>query len=257
MKTTYENKDKENSIEKTLRILECFIPYNNELGNQQISDITGYHKATTSRTIKILEKNGYLHQNPETKKYKLGTKIHELYNALSSSFETDLREELAPIMIDLRNKTGESVVFEKIEGQNVIPSLAFRGNGPLFVDIPVGMPVMWNTSSGLIAMLAFGTDEQRKQFLSQPMSKITETSITDLATYKKRLDETKARGYAITIDEPILGVVNFSMPIFDFSGSPIASLNIVGPKDRMLARENELVKDLKESVHKASALFNP
>jgi IclR family KDG regulon transcriptional repressor len=249
------NTEKENATEKALRILECFIPYNNELGNAEITKMTGYHRATTSRTIKILERNGYLHQNASTKKYKLGAKIQELYNALAASLETDLREEIRPIMLALRNKTGESVVMEIIDDLSVIPILAFRGNGPLFVDIPVGMPVYWNTSSGLISMLAFADDELKDKFLSQPMYKVTDTSITDLDTYKKRLDETRKRGYAITVDEPVVGIVNYSIPIFDFSGTVIAALNIAGPKARILSREEELVPELRKTGSEISKLF--
>ena len=62
------------SIERALDILECFSERNTELRIADICKMVGLSKSTTHRTMATLENRGYLIQNQETGKYRLGVK---------------------------------------------------------------------------------------------------------------------------------------------------------------------------------------
>ena len=51
---SFVKKESPSAIEKTLEILIAFTDNNRELGTCEISDLTGFHKATTSRILASL-----------------------------------------------------------------------------------------------------------------------------------------------------------------------------------------------------------
>ena len=61
-----------NAIEKALSILVVLVRHDRPLGTVQISRITGFHKATTSRILSTLERFGLVVQNDRSRKYVVG-----------------------------------------------------------------------------------------------------------------------------------------------------------------------------------------
>ena len=56
-----------NAIEKALSILVVLVRHDRPLGTVQISRITGFHKATTSRILSTLERFGLVVQNDRSR----------------------------------------------------------------------------------------------------------------------------------------------------------------------------------------------
>ena len=79
-----------NSLEKALRLLQSFIPNNQEKGINELSQKLGLHKSTTSRIVHVLEEYGFLQQNIQTRKFSLGPSISELGWAINQSLNSNL-----------------------------------------------------------------------------------------------------------------------------------------------------------------------
>ena len=247
MSTIYDA-EKETATEKALNILECFLPYNDELGNAELTEKTGYHRATTSRILKTLEKHGFLYQNTTNKKYRLGRKISQLNAAITSSLIPNIVSLAQPYLMELRNQTGDTVALDVMTSHEIIAALAYRGNAPAYLDIPVGMPVPWNTSNGARVMLAYASPKQQEAFFTQPMVKVARGSITDLEEYKSILIETRRLGYCFVVDDPVEGFAALSLPIFSSSGEPVAAVSISGLKDHIFQERDVLLEQLKKTT---------
>ncbi|UUZ86562.1 IclR family transcriptional regulator [Paenibacillus sp. P26] len=65
------------AVERALNILDLFDEYETELKITEISDRMGPHKSTVHSLLKTLQVHGYIDQNPENGKYKLGLKLFE------------------------------------------------------------------------------------------------------------------------------------------------------------------------------------
>ena len=63
-------KEGNTSVDKTLKILLSFAPYNQEQGTVEISQKLGFHTATVSRNLQILTEYGFLNKNPKSKRSK-------------------------------------------------------------------------------------------------------------------------------------------------------------------------------------------
>lgn len=96
--------DKHNAIEKACAILLSFLPDNEAVTTTDLSRSLGFHKATTSRTLKIMAECDFVRQNESTKKYSLGASIVKLARAVDKSLNSGLVSLARPYMLDLRKK---------------------------------------------------------------------------------------------------------------------------------------------------------
>ena len=122
---------KHNAIEKALNILNIFSPRNHELSTNEISEILGYHRTTTIRTLLPLKTYGFLEQNKENKKYKLGASIAILSLSFHRSMENELVRFAKPYLKKLRDSVHEAVVLEVLAGRTTVRAHIIEGPGPL------------------------------------------------------------------------------------------------------------------------------
>src|SRR4051812_42608008 len=106
------------SIERALTIFEMFDGGADELGILDISERMELPKSTVHGIIKTLEVRGYLVQNNNTKKYKLGIRLFELGNIVSKGL--DIKEKAALYLEEVFNQTNETVHLVRFENNEAI-----------------------------------------------------------------------------------------------------------------------------------------
>lgn len=75
------------SVQRALRILSFFSSKNPRLGITEISRLLNLPKPTVHGLMQTLHEEGFLQQDPETRKYALGLKIYELGTYLSATLK--------------------------------------------------------------------------------------------------------------------------------------------------------------------------
>ena len=71
------------SLQRAINILDLFDEQTAELGITVIAEKSGLHKSTAAGLVYTLEHNGYLGQDPETRKYGLGFKLVDRASTLN------------------------------------------------------------------------------------------------------------------------------------------------------------------------------
>ena len=100
----------------------------------------------------------------------------------------------------------------------------------LGVDVRIGSRVPAYSSAVGQAILAWLPREAQLRVLrGQPLIKRTATTLTDIDALVQRLDTVRARGYAVSDQENVSGVVVVAAPVFDIDGLPIAALSVAAP----------------------------
>jgi DNA-binding IclR family transcriptional regulator len=239
-----KNKDIKNPIEnhtaidKALSILRLFIPHNQELSSTVISQSLDYHKATVSRTIGILLRQGFLEQDAQTRKYRLGTTVMSLGIAISNSLKSDLVSIAKPYLDELRDEVGESVGFELLVGNKVV--LAYNAEGPNRVRLAatIGESMPTHIAAGAKAILAFLPPEGVDKLLEKELQRFTPNTITDHGLLKKRLKKIRKDGISIDIGEHDEDIIGVAAPILDAEGLPVASVVVAGPSNRISSDKN-------------------
>ncbi|MBW1999226.1 MAG: IclR family transcriptional regulator, partial [Deltaproteobacteria bacterium] len=206
---------KPNSIEKTLKVLSCFVPYNEELGTVEIAKRLRLHKATVSRILLILAENGYVRQDPDTKKFTLGPAIIDLGTAIHLSLNNNLTSIAKPHIDRLRNSLRETIVLEVVRGRSAVMAYIAEGPGPIRIKGTIGDIRPAHAAAGAKAILAFSPPDMKAKLLNSRLKPLTPNTITDPELLQRQLEEIKKQGFAIDNEEVNVGINAVGVPIFD------------------------------------------
>jgi IclR family acetate operon transcriptional repressor len=226
-------KDKHNAIEKALVILRLFSPNNQELSTNEISEQLGYHRATTSRILLLLKKKGFLEQNQQNRKFRLGPSIAMLSLSFNRSLENKLVQIAKPFLDDLRDTLEENVVLEVLSGRTTVRAYSAEGPRQIRLSGDIGDRLPMNAAAGAKAILAFLSPKTWDYFLDKDLPRITPNTITDLQQFKKQLKQIKSDGISTDIGEYDVDINAIGAPIFNAEGSPVAAVVVVGLPSRI------------------------
>jgi DNA-binding IclR family transcriptional regulator len=240
------------SIERAADVLELFLVSHPELSVKEISEKLNLSKSTVHGIIKTLEHRGYLQQNPEDLKYKLGIKLFELGNFVGN--QLDIGKIARPILRNLVNELNETVHLVMLQKDEVIYIEKIEGTRALTIYSHVGKRAPFHCTGVGKVILAYQSENEIDRILSSiTLEPFTEYTITDVTVLKNHLKSIREIGYAIDDEEIELGLKCIAAPIFNHQGNVIASISCAAPKMRFNEeRIPELIMEIKRAASEIS-----
>lgn len=228
-----------NSVNKALRILECFTAVQRELSLSQISRLVNVPKSTALNLIRTLESSGYLLYVPSAQAYQLGYKLMGLSYNLRASLP--VIQYATPFLEEVQVKSGENVYLTSHVAGRV---LYLEG---LYPSIRIGnysvagkLLPMHCTGCGK-AMLAYLPDDEMERIIEKHgLPGITQNTITTREALAQEIALIRARGYALDLEEETLGVKCVAVAIRDSAGYPVGAISISGT---VMSMRDELIED--------------
>ncbi len=217
------------SVDRALSILEFLSKYG-ESSVTEIAENMQVHKSTVFRLLATLELRGFVTQETDRGKYRLGLGLVHLASAVTADFE--LIRLAKPICEQLCNTTQETVNLGVLEQDYVLNIDQVIGTANVVTYNWVGQRNPINCTSTGKVLLAFLSEKVQRQALITS-SKCTPNSHTDARELLKELQKIKETGYAFTLEELELGLNAVAAPIFDSTGKAIAAVSISGPSYRL------------------------
>ncbi len=224
------------SVQRAIDILNLFGSQAPELGTTDISQALGLHKSTVSGLVSTLEANGYLDQNPTTRKYRLGIKLVERSSMLLKQIE--VRKVALPFLEALRDSCGESVNLGIRDGVEVVYIEQLQSIHPLGLREEIGKRASIHCTALGKALVAWLPPDAIQQVVERcEFRPITPNTITDREQFLAELERTRERGFAIDDEEIELGGRCVAAPIFDHRGQPVAAVSVSVPLPRIPVSE--------------------
>jgi IclR family transcriptional regulator, KDG regulon repressor len=237
------------SVERAADILELFLHSGPELSVKDISVQLGISKSTAHGLIKTLDHRGYLQQNSENLKYKLGLRLFELGHHLGE--QLDIVNIANPIITDLVDELKETVHLVVRQQDELIYVAKEEGPQTLRIYSQVGKRAPIHCTGVGKAILAYQTEEEVNRILDTvPLESFTEFTIIDKDEIRQQLESTKVTGYSVDDEEIEIGLKCVAAPIFNFKGEAFASLSCASPKMRVTEERLPIVI---EGVKRAAA----
>jgi IclR family transcriptional regulator, KDG regulon repressor len=237
------------SIERAADVLELFLTSHPELSIKEISDRLNLSKSTVHGIIKTLEHRGYLQQNKENLKYKLGIKLFELGNYVGKHL--DIGRIARPIIKNLVEELNETVHLVTLQRDELIYIEKVEGPNALTIYSHIGKRAPFHCTGVGKAILSQLSEEEVDRILSSvSMEAFTEFTITNIEELKRLLPSIKEQGYAFDDEEIELGLKCIAAPIFNHQGKAIASISCAAPKIRL---GEERVPKVIEGIKNAAA----
>lgn len=150
-----KNKRKLTAIEKALEILVTFADSNKELGTVEVSELNGFHKATTSRILANLLDYGLVSQDDKTKKFTLGPLAYRL-SVSNTSLSIQAFVDVSKLYIDhLRDNISETISLEIWTGNNTVACYLAESRNILRVKLLPADVLPLHAPAGAKAILSF------------------------------------------------------------------------------------------------------
>jgi IclR family transcriptional regulator, KDG regulon repressor len=240
------------TVDKALKVLAAMAETSTPRGSSlaELSNKIGYHKTTVYRLLMTLEQNGFVQQDPDTDRYKLGLKLLELSTVLLDNLE--LRREASPFLHDLMVKTDETIHLGLLDQFEVVYIDKVESLNPVRMFSRIGTRMPWHCTGLGKAIAAFMPEAKVDELIGHGLPKRTNNTITSCETMREELAKTRARGYSIDNIENEEGIACVAAPIFDYLSRPVSGLSIAGPSMRITPDRfeslGELIKETAMSV---------
>lgn len=220
------------SVDRALTIISLVSQNKDGLGVTELASHLELNKSSIFRLLATLVSHGYIEQDSETKKYKLGYKPLELSSILLESI--DLRSQAQPYLKELEMLTNEVIHLVVYDEGEVIYIEKLEGNETLRTHSKVGRRAPLHcTSVGKVILAHLPQSEVVSILDSKGMPKHTENTITDKESFMVELEKIRSQGYGIEFEENEPGITCIAAPIFDNRGGITAAVSISGPSMRM------------------------
>ncbi len=235
------------TVERALRLLSLFTVKTPEWGLSDAARELGLPKSVTFRLVETLAFYGYLSQNPENKRYRLGLQVLSLASIVAESL--DLRQVALPYMNELARLTGESVFLIVVENESAVTVAKVDSDNPVRVHMTLGNHVPLTLGASNKALLAFLPPERVEKILSKPVPPITGRSPADPAVLRQELKAIRARGWAYTVGEVTPDVAGLGVPILDRRGTLLGGITLGGPVTRLTKEKaRQMVPELQRTT---------
>jgi IclR family acetate operon transcriptional repressor len=203
--------------------------------------------------LHVLEKYGFLQQNPESRKFLLGHSIMDLGSAVQQSLNSNLTRIAIPLIDRLRNQIGETVVLEVAGPTYTAIAHIAEGPGPVRIKENVGARHGYNAAAGAKSILAYSPPEFQERILSQELTAFTPKTMTDPASIKRELKEIRRCGFAFDDEERNAGIRAFGCPVFNYEKRAVAAVAVAGPAQRITwDRRSEIVPAMRRTAAEIS-----
>ncbi|BCJ87609.1 IclR family transcriptional regulator [Effusibacillus dendaii] len=227
------------SVERAMHILEQVSLARNGVGVTELANEMKMQKSTVHRVLSTLSRLGYIQQDPETERYKLGYKLLEVSSRLLSSL--DVRREAMPYLQQLADLTNEVIHLVVLDKGDVVYIEKVEGTETIRMHSRVGHRAPVHCTGVGKAILAHLPEAQVREIIRQyGMEPHTPHTIANLDDLLDNLQLIREQGFALDLEENELGITCVAAPIHDHTGKVVASISVSAPTHRMQPGQLEL-----------------
>lgn len=238
------------SVQLALDVLERVAGAGEEVGVSDLAAQLGTTKGSVFRHLKTLVERGYLSQNPQTSRYRLGIQAYVLGQIAATGI--DLLSASADAIRDLRDELGLSVVLSVLQGRRLVVVETLLGKSTLEIGVRTGTELQLHCNAQGKVALAFAKQLSVDQ-LPGELPAITSNTVTDHALLSRQVSQVRAQAWACAIEEETLGISAIAAPILGINEEFIGTVALVATVQGISPKVDPAqVRALKKAALRAS-----
>lgn len=216
-----------NSLTRALKVLEVLADSNDSIGVTELGRRLDIDKSRAYRLLATLVNQGYVEQDPETRKYKLGLKVVELGSKVLDKME--LRKIAKPFMKELVQKTNQTTHMAALDLGDAVCIEQEETPSVVNVNMAIGRETPGHcTALGKILWAHLEEKELETLLKKKKLTHFTARTITSIPELKMHLEKIRGQGYALDDEEFTVGVRCIAVPVWSHKKKVVASLGISG-----------------------------
>ena len=216
-------------------MLKVFSEDEAEIGISNLARRLGLAKSTVHRLAVTLAAEGFLEQNPDNGRYRLGLSLFSLGPLVRRRM--DVSNVARPLLGALRDKTQEAVHLAIVAQTSIVYLYNLESSQAIGIRSYIGARKQaFCTAEGRV-LLAFGAPAVLDAVLAEALKERTPKTGTAKAALKRALEVVRQSGYAVDDEESEVGMRGLAAPIRDISGKVIAAVGLAGPIQRLTKKD--------------------
>jgi DNA-binding IclR family transcriptional regulator len=219
-------RNKVQTVDRALRILETFQSEGEELGVSELAARIGVHRSTASRVVATLAARGFLERAPGSEAFRLGPQLGRL--GMLAVGGRDLIDLARRPMEKLSARTLETVTLAIRDGEEAATVAQVDAHYVVGVKNWIGRRTPLHCTSDGKVLLAFADG-----VANGSLPKVTARTITSKKELRRQLAQIRREGWAFAIGEYEDGLHGVAVPVFDASRRCLAALSVSGPSYRV------------------------
>jgi DNA-binding IclR family transcriptional regulator len=239
LKPSVDEKNRIQSYQRMLDVLQCFSPVARHLTVSQVSEGSSLPRPTVHRILNALKDIGFIEQDVQGGGYRLGIGLYELGSLALSNM--DLHREATPFVESLARNASAAVHLGVFNGESVVLIERERfDESRQALSARVEIAPIHCTGIGK-AVGAFLPKDVVKNIAQRGLRSYTSHTLSTLSALEREYVKVRKLGYAFDEEELQLFVRCVAAPIRNASGKVFAAISVSGPLDRMTKeRQQEL-----------------
>lgn len=230
-KTVFQNAKRavstNQSVVRSIIILEYLARSSRAKDLAAISKDLSMNKSTVYRFLSTLADHGYVYQDPDTDRYRLGSKTAWLGSKFLES--VDVRREARPFLEDLSSKSRETIHLGLLDREEIVYIEKLDGHGAIRMASRIGSRMPVHCTALGKALLATRPQSEWQEYVDQVgLEPRTENTITDPGTFYSELKRVRKRGVAFDNCENEDGIRCVAAPVLDHRGQAVAAVSVSG-----------------------------
>lgn len=198
----------------------------------QLSRSIGSSASAVHRILVALKRKGLVEQRADSERYALSWSVLALGRSLNA--RANLRTVALAFMTELRDLSGETVSLNVRIGQERMCIDQVESAQEVRWVARIGVPSPLYAGATGWALLAHMGERERDAYLAGVrLEQLTPYTVADPVRLRRELARVRADGYAVSLQDRIVGLGGISAPIFDHSGAAIAAITIGGRADHL------------------------
>ncbi|MEQ7007053.1 IclR family transcriptional regulator [Actinopolymorpha sp. B17G11] len=234
-------------VQKTIWILRAVAARPEGIGLSDVARASGIPKATSHRILTILEREGWLTSDPDSRRFRVSLGLLFLLGGLLD--QESAYGHAQSVLRDLAEKTQETAGLDQLMPPSVM--VVAQVQGPFLIShgmspVPRMLPA-WRTSTGK-ALLAWQDPESVREEFTADLERQPSPRFRDFDAFLAELAGIRERGYAYAYNELEEGAAAVAAPVHVGNAVPYA-IWIGGPTYRVT---EDLIPSLAEHVVEAA-----
>jgi DNA-binding IclR family transcriptional regulator len=222
------------SVVRALDLLLVLADRSGSTNSANLADLAaeaGLNPSTAFRLLESMRARGFVRQG-EGSGYQLGSRVVDLGSAYLRS--VSIWDDARDLAEQLSEDVGETASVGVLDQAQVLYIAIARAQRELGIQSQAGTRhPTYCTALGKVFLADLSAEEAAEVLGSQPMLRLTPSTITSHAGMDKELEMVRARGYAVDDEERNVHVVCIAAPIKDHTGRCVAAVSISGPAFRI------------------------
>lgn len=236
-------------LDRTFAILELFDEDRPEWTATEVARGLELPVPTAHRILTALARRGYVSQQEETKRFRLG--VAALHLGDRARAVVDLRSLALPALRRLSRDTGETSLLTVLtpRSDKGVCLERVETSQPLRLSVTPGRQLPLHAGASQKVLMAYVDPEALDRALAHPLELLCHNTMTDPELLREELARIRDAGWASSFEETNLGVWGLAVPILDANGSIVCAIGIAGPSARLA---QERISDLIHRIHECA-----